>query len=90
MSIYNNFFLNRSFRSCNFGFKKMKILLEIDRNTKILKTETKRRGINFGSKIFEVVGDSRDLHTNIVFALFDKAANDMAIMSWLLRETDHQ
>ena len=46
--------------------------------------------INLGHKVFNVVGDSRDLHTKIVFALFDTAANDVAIMSWLLGQTDHQ
>ena len=39
---------------------------------------------------FDVVADSRDLHTKIVFPVFDKAANEVATMSWLLGETDRQ
>ena len=65
----------RSFSNCNFRFRKMKILLEIDKNTNIIETKSKPREINFGHKVSDVVSNSRDLHTRILFALFSEAVS---------------
>ena len=53
----------------------MKILLEIDKNTNIIETKSKPREINFGHKVSDVVSNSRDLHTRILFALFPEAVS---------------